>query len=263
MKLIIVMTKTFEFTVEVASQEETIVQLKQKIHQLVGISPPFQTLTIYGWELMDGLDFEDYPIISDNTKIDLSIKHHKHQHVVTLPRELETITRGKMTIIIKFSSRKINIDIDNTETVRSLKEKIHIIDGTPIKRMSLFFSGRELEEDFRGLSEYGIHESSEIVVFLKTMSRLMVDPPSRGVNVVVQTSSSLLEAPARFTLEMKDTSTVSELRHVVLMRKILPMDEYIFIHKQRIMRESCSLRWHGVEDGDCLYVFKGTVSRAG
>jgi hypothetical protein len=28
------------------------------------------------------------------------------------------------------------------------------------------------------------------------------------------------------------------------------------------MRDSCSLRWHGVDNGDSLYVFKGTVSRS-
>ncbi|KAJ6908504.1 hypothetical protein NC651_018799 [Populus alba x Populus x berolinensis] len=38
--------------------------------------------------------------------------------------------------------------------------------------MSLFISGMEIDEDFRNLSEYVIHESSEIVVFLETMNRI-------------------------------------------------------------------------------------------
>ncbi|KAK9285852.1 hypothetical protein L1049_025053 [Liquidambar formosana] len=168
---------------------------------------------------------EDYPIVTEGTKIDLTVK--------CIGPPLENFS--KIQITVKFSARQINIEVDRTETVRSLKEKIHIVDGTPIKRMALFFSGKEMDEDFRNLSEYGICEFSEIIVFLKTVSRLRDEPPSRRLSVVVQTSSSLLNA-ARIPLEMKDSSTVSELRQLLLSRKILPIDDYLFIHKQRIMR---------------------------
>ncbi|PSR96412.1 Ubiquitin like [Actinidia chinensis var. chinensis] len=246
-----IVTQACEFNIEVGDQE-TILQIKHKIEQFLGVPVASQTLSVSGWELVDGLDLDDYPIVTEGTKIDLTIEWEQPS--------LEN--RSKIQIVVKFSSRKINIEVDRTETVRSLKEKIHIIDGTPIKRMTLFFSGIEMEEDFRNLNEYGISESSEIIVFLKTMSRLVADPPSKRLSVVVQTSSSLLNG-ASIPLEMKDSNTVNDLRQALLMRKILPMDDYIFIHKQRIMRDNCSLRWHGVEDGDYLYVFKGTVSRGG
>ncbi|KAK3008390.1 hypothetical protein RJ639_013602 [Escallonia herrerae] len=116
-----------------------------------------------------------------------------------------------------------------------------------------------MDEDFRNLSEYGICEFSEIIVFLKNMSRLAAEPPTRSLSVMVQTSSSLLNA-ANIPLEMRDSSTVNDMRQLLLGRKMLPYDDYIFIHKQRIMRDNCSLRWHGVENGDYLYVFKGTVN---
>ncbi|XP_051115140.1 uncharacterized protein LOC127240476 [Andrographis paniculata] len=176
---------------------------------------------------------------------------------------------AKMKITVKFSARKIEIEVDKTDTVRSLKEKIHIVDGTPIRRMTLFFNGTEMEDDFRSLTDYGVHEtsastsssSSEVIVFLKTMTRVTADPPARRVGVVVQTSASLMNA-ARIPVEMNDTSRVEELRQLLLERGMLPADDYIFIHKQRIMRDDCSLRWHGVENGDFLYVFKGSVTRA-
>ncbi|KAJ7948173.1 Polyubiquitin-like protein [Quillaja saponaria] len=218
---------------------------------MLGVPVASQILAVCGWELIDELDMEDYPIVNEGTKIDLTIKSME-----PLPNHC-----NKMHIIVKFSARQINVEVDRTDTVRSLKEKIHIMDGTPIKRMSLFVLGRELEEDFRNLSDYGIHEFSEVTVFLKTMNRLKDEPPSRKLSLVVQTSSSLLNA-ATIPLEMKDTSTVNDLRQLLLSRKILPIDDYLFIHKQRIMRDNCSLRWHGVENGDSLYVFKGTVSQS-
>ncbi|XP_059664473.1 uncharacterized protein LOC132310307 [Cornus florida] len=251
MKIIIV-TQACEYSIDVALQE-SILEIKQKIQHFSSVPVASQILSVSGWELVDGLDLEDYPIVTEGTKVDLTVKcmmRPSFEH------------HSKIQIVVKFSARKHNIEVDRTDTVRSLKEKIYIIDGTPIKRMTLYFSGIEMEEEYRNLSEYGICEFSEIIVFLKTMSRLVAEPPSKRLSVVVQTSSSLLNA-ASIPLEMRDSNTVNELRQLMLSRKILPMDDYIFIHKQRIMRDNCSLRWHGVENGDFLYVFKGTVSRGG
>ncbi|PIM97566.1 Ubiquitin-like protein [Handroanthus impetiginosus] len=239
MKITIVM-KGCQFSMEVGPQEP-ILEIKRKIQQFLGIPIDSQTLTVCDWELVDGLDLADYPLISEGTKMHLSTPQSP-------PPEFPQTTTMKITV--KFSSKKIEIDVDKTDTVRSLKEKIHIVDATPIKRMTLFFRGSEMGEDFR------------MVVFLKNMNRAMADPPSRRLAVVVQTASSLMNA-ARIPVEMNDTSRVEELRRLLVERRMVPVDEYIFIHKQRIMREDCSLRWHGVENGDFLYVFKGTVSRGG
>jgi|UniRef100_A0A2N9EGT7 hypothetical protein len=250
---IVIVTRTHDFVIEVGLQEP-VLEIKMKIEQLLGVPVASQSLSVSGWELVDGLDMEDYPIVIEGTKIDLTIKS-----MIMLPPLSHC---SKIQIIVKFPARQFNMEVDTTDTVHSLKEKIHVIDGTPIKRMLLFYSGIELEEDFRNLSEYGICEFSEILVFLETMHRLRDEPPSGRLSLVVQTSSSLLNA-ASIPLEMKDSCTVNDLRQLLLSRKILPIDDYLFIHKQRIMRDNCSLRWHGVGNGDCLYVFKGTISRSG
>ncbi|KAG9150017.1 hypothetical protein Leryth_010092 [Lithospermum erythrorhizon] len=254
MKLLIVI-KEQEFSMEVAPKE-SVLELKQKVQHILNIPPTLQILTVCGLELMDGLDMEDYPTISHGTKVVLTIKHCCSDQ--QFPISTDEQQCRKIRINVNFSARKMNIEVERSETVRSLKEKIHIIDGTPMKRMSLVLGGRELEEDYRYLSEYGVSEYSEIIVCLKNMSRMVADPPSRKLEVVVQTSSSLMNG-ARIPLEMNDLNTVNELREMLLSRKILPFDDYIFIHKQRIMKDNCSLRWHGVDNGDNLYVFKGTV----
>ncbi|KAK6142458.1 hypothetical protein DH2020_022806 [Rehmannia glutinosa] len=229
--------------------QEPILEIKKKIQHFLNVPINSQTLTVFDWELIDGLDLSDYPLISDATIIHLSTKSTQ-----TPP--------PKTKITVKFSARKIEIDVDKTtDTLRSLKEKIHIVDGTSIKRMALFFNGSEMEDDFRSLGEYGIEEGSEIMVFMKmAMSRATDHPPMRRVGLVVQTSMSLMNE-SRIPMEMNDTSRVDELRQLLVERGTVPADEYIFIHKQRIMREDCSLRWHGVENADFTYVFKGNVSR--
>ncbi|XP_009378534.1 uncharacterized protein LOC103967014 [Pyrus x bretschneideri] len=235
-----------EFTLEVGLKE-SVVEIKRKMEQLLGIPMASQTLAVCGWELVDGLDMEDYPIVTPGTKIDLTVKS---MEPTTIP------------VIIKISGKQHQMQVSRTETVYGLKEKIHIIDGTPIKRISLFFCGIELENDFCNLSEYGVNEFSEILLLLKTMNRIKSDPPSRRLSLVVQTSSSLLNATS-IPVRIKDSNTVNELRQLLLSRKLLPIDDYLFIHRQMTMRENCSLRSHGVEDGDPIYVFKGTVHRSG
>ncbi|XP_047950787.1 polyubiquitin [Salvia hispanica] len=236
---IIISTKLCKFTIDV-STHEPILEIKNKIQGLLGIPAQSQTLTVWDWELIDGLDLEDYPLISDGTNINLST------------------TSAKMKITVKFSARKMEVEAEQSDTVGRLREKIHMMERTPMRRMALFFNGAEMEDDLRSLREYGVGGGGEVVVLMKAMG----EATSRRVVVVVQTSASLMDG-ARIPVEVKDSSRVGEVREMLVERKLLPLDEYILIHKQRIMREDFSLRWHGVETGDVLYVFKGSVSRAG
>ncbi|KAI3986617.1 hypothetical protein MKX01_014155 [Papaver californicum] len=207
---------------------ESVLEIKRRIEQGLGIEVSTQILTVCGLELIDGLDMGDYPIIVEGTRIDLNMK--------------------KKELVIEIDPNRIQI-------------KIHGIDGSPIKRTVLSFSGIEMNENYRSLCEYGICQGSEVSVFYRNVNHpIRGDQPSaRRLNLVVQSTSVLNSA--RIPLEMFESNTVREIRQVLLDGKILPQDDYFFIHKQRIMQDDCSLHWHGVEDGDFLYVFKGTVSR--
>ncbi|KAF9663280.1 hypothetical protein SADUNF_Sadunf17G0022600 [Salix dunnii] len=102
---VIVLAGARDFLLKIGVQD-SVLDIKRRIQQLVGVPVAAQILAVSGWELIDGLDMEDYP------------------------------------------SRQINIEVDRTDTVRSLKEKIHLFDGTTIKRMSLSFLGWNLMKIF-------------------------------------------------------------------------------------------------------------------
>ncbi|MCL7041715.1 hypothetical protein MKW94_030681 [Papaver nudicaule] len=248
---VIVVTRSGEFTMQIGFSE-SVFDIKRRIEQGLGIEVSTQILTVYGLELIDGLDMGDYPIIVEGTRIDLNIKN---KEVVI------EVDPNRIQIVLLISKRKAIVEVDRTETVASLKEKIHGIDGSPIKRTVLSFSGIEMNENYRSLCEYGICEGSEVSVFYRNVNHpIRGDQPSaRRLSLVVQTTSVLNSA--RIPLEMFESNTIRDIRRVLLDGKMLPQDDYFFIHKQRIMQDDCSLRWHGVEDGDFLYVFKGTVSR--
>ncbi|CAL1406949.1 unnamed protein product [Linum trigynum] len=270
MKKVTIVACSHEFPIEI-SDREPVLEIKRKMEQLLGVPAPAQTLSIFGWELIDGLDMEDYPIVTNGTRIDLTVKPMLpcHHHPLAASK--------KIPITVKLPSRHVTtVEVDTSDTVKSLKEKIHVVAAPSggATRMSLFYSGVELEDDFRNLSEYGVHEFAEIVVFVKPMGRpkgggggvgreASGGPGDRALRLVVQTASCLLNG-ASIPVELEDSRTVSDLRELLLRSKSgLPRDDYIFIHRQRIMRENCSLRWHGVQNGEVIYVFKGTVSRGG
>ncbi|GER48218.1 TraB family protein [Striga asiatica] len=255
---ITILTKGSGFSMDV-DPREPILQIKRKIHDFLGIPIDSQTLTIFDLELIDGLDLSDYPPISDGTVVHLTTTTTNNPHSPTLA------ISTKIRITITFPSRKVEIEVDRaTDTLHTLKEKIHIVDGTPIKRMALFFNGTEMEDDgstSRCLSDYGIRDGSEVVAHTRSV-RVAASAAARRVAVVVQAAASLMGA-ARMSVEMNEWCRVEEMRRAMVEKGMLPEDEYIFIHKQRIMNGERSLRWHGVESGDFVYVFKGSVSRVG
>ncbi|KAL3624678.1 hypothetical protein CASFOL_031346 [Castilleja foliolosa] len=226
-----IVTKDSKFSMDVGSQEP-ILEIKKRIQKILGIPISSQTLSAYDWELIDDLDLSYYPI-SDGTPIHLSTT--------------------QLRVTIKFSSREIELDVNKTDTLLSLKEKIHIVDGTSIKRMTLFFDGKEMLDDYQDLNDYGLQEGSEIMVSSKPLSQLAA--ATRRLEVVVEKVGGM-----RFPVEMSETSRVDEMRNMMVEKGMLPEDDYIFVHKQRLMEADCSLRWHGVENRDFIYVFKGTVS---
>ncbi|CAF2096156.1 hypothetical protein BRARA_E01140 [Brassica rapa] len=251
--IVTIVSYTQEFTMEI-NEQEPVLDIKKRLEQFLQIPTSSLTLFVSCWELLDGLDIDDYPIISHGTRIDLTVTP-----LFTSPSFTNPAVK-KIHVTVKFPSKQFSIEVDKTETVSSLKDKIYIVENTPIKRMQLYFSGIELADDFRNLNEYGIGEFSEIVVFLKSINRAKDVAPVKKLCFLVQTSSSLFNG-ASIPVEIKDSCTISEMREGLQANKTLPRDEYIFVHKQRIMRENCSLRWHGVENGDTLFVFKGSISR--
>lgn len=69
---VIIVTSSDEFPIEV-SHQESILDIKQKITNMLGIPVASQTLAVLGFELIDGLDMDDYPIINDGTRINLTV----------------------------------------------------------------------------------------------------------------------------------------------------------------------------------------------
>ena len=74
-----------------------------------------------------------------------------------------------MQIFVK-NNRTWVIDVELTDTVLSVKQKIEDIDGIPVRYQSLRYAGRVLE-DLRTLEEYGVFVESTIYYCVKSPVR--------------------------------------------------------------------------------------------
>uniref|UniRef100_A0A6N2MGQ4 Ubiquitin-like domain-containing protein n=1 Tax=Salix viminalis TaxID=40686 RepID=A0A6N2MGQ4_SALVM len=64
---VIVVAGARVFLFEIGLQD-SVLDIKRRIQQLVGVPVAAQILAVSVWELIDGLDMEDYPIVIDGTR---------------------------------------------------------------------------------------------------------------------------------------------------------------------------------------------------
>ena len=134
---------------------DSISNIKQRIQEKEGINIEQLRLNFAGRFLEDEKTLNDYNIDKDST-INMSIG--------LLGGGTENGT--KQIFIKTLQGKSITLEVNDDDTIESVKKKINDIEGIPLDQQRLVFNGKQLE-DANTLKDYMIDADSTIHLVLR------------------------------------------------------------------------------------------------